>query len=199
MDLAVYVFIMRGCCTLFTFSLPSHTVDFPYKIMTFRVVAGRRASSTAAPGRQRTKGGKINTLNNIFCAHQILSYWVTKGNSIIISIFFKVINFNQWWSIWQLTSGVKNLATLWSVCMPCVRWWRAWPVWQLNFYCQVRELNDKTMYRIDEITNTVSTWTQQILCKRLLGRNTTVPECVSLLVKYVVCISRKNTFSGGPW
>lgn len=69
---------------------------------------------------------------------------------------------------------------------------------QLNFYCQDREVNNKTIYSIAEIIKRVSKWTQRFLCKRLLDRNTTVPKCVSLLVKYVVCISAKNTFSGGP-
>jgi len=99
---------------------------------------------------------------------------------------FKVITFNQWWSMWRLTLGVRNLATHRSVSVLWIRQWRVWPLWQqLNFYCQDREVNDKTTYWMAEIIKRVSKWTQRFLCKRLLGRNRTVPKCVSLLVKYV--------------
>jgi hypothetical protein len=68
---------------------------------------------------------------------------------------------------------------------------------QLTLYRQDREINDKIMYWIAEITKRVSKWKQKLLCKRLLCRNTTVPKCVSLLVRYVMSVSVKTRSAAG--
>jgi len=66
---------------------------------------------------------------------------------------------------------------------------------QLKLYCQDGALNDKIVYCIAEIITRGSKWTQKLLGKWLLGRNTTVQKCISSLVKYILCVYQLKTHS----